>query len=53
VLLTVLKKILTLRPVLLNFITMSDALNHCIPSVLWHCWLGDRNGIWQYYLACR
>jgi len=26
---------------------MSDALNYCIPSMLWHCWLGDRNGIWQ------
>jgi len=23
--------------------------SHCLkfPSVHWHCWLGDRNGIWQ------
>jgi len=26
--------------------------NKCFPSLLWHCWLGDRKGIWPVKSGC-
>ena len=27
------------------YITQLNCVNNCLPSVLWHCWLGSRKGI--------
>ena len=46
-LLTVLPKFLTVRPVLLNFITMSVAFPQCFDTVGWVTGMVSGNTIWH------